>query len=148
MRVMHQVLKKIYQDYAVLFPPAEFEEIQRLSFELTQMGLAPLPRDYADFLMLTNGLFWNGLEIFATTEQERNNGTFFHRGIHQMQMVLLSNPTLKNKIVLAIAPEEYIVYDINRKEYQVIDRYSYTVFVRFPQFLDILYYYVKNVIEK
>lgn len=145
---MHQLLKKIYQDYAVLFPPAEFEEIKQISFELTQIGLAPLPGDYADFLMLTNGLFWNGLEIFATTEQERNNGFFSHRGIYQMQKVFLTNAALKNKMVLAFAPEEYIVYDVVCKEYQIVDRYSYMVFVKFPQFADILYYYVKNVIEK
>lgn len=148
MRVMHQVLKKIYQDYAILFPPAEYEEIQKISHELIQMGLAPLPGDYTDFLMLTNGLFWNGLEIFATTEQERNNSAFFHRGISQMQKILLSNPVLKKKIILAIAPEEYISYDISQREYQIIDRYSYTVFMKFPQFSDILYYYVKNIIEK
>lgn len=148
MRVLHQVLKKIYQDYAVLFPPADYREIQEISQALVQMGLVPLPGDYSDFLLLTNGLFWNGLEIFATTEQERNNGAFFHRGIFQMQKVLLANNGLKNKIVFAMAPEEYIAYDIQRKEYQIIDRYSYTVFVKFPRFSDILYYYVQNIIER
>ncbi len=112
------------------------------------MGLVPLPRDYADFLMLTNGMFWNGLEFFSTTEQERNNGSFFQRGIRQAQQLFLPHPMLKNKIVIAVAPEEYVAYDIQRKEYQIIDRYSYTVFIKFPQFLDILYYYVKGVIEK
>ena len=148
MRILHQVLKKIYQDYAVFFPPAKLNEIQKVNFELSQTGLASLPQDYIDFLMMTNGLFHNGLEMFSTTEHERDKGAFFHRSIMQMQKLFSQNPILKNKIMLAQAPEEFVVYDFQKKEYQLVDRYSYTVFLKLPNLLDVFYYYTKPVLDK
>lgn len=148
MRILHQVLKKIYQDYAVFFPPAKLSEIQKVNFELSQTGLTSLPQDYIDFLMMTNGLFHNGLEMFSTTEHERDKGAFFHRSIMQMQKLFSQNPILKNKIMLAQAPEEFVVYDFQKKEYQLVDRYSYTVFLKLPNLLDVFYYYTKPVLDK
>lgn len=148
MRVLHQVLKKIYQEYAVFFPPATSIEIQKTNLTLTQTGLASLPQDYIDFLMLTNGLFYNGLELFATTEHEREKGAFFHRSIPQMQKLYSQNPLINNKIMLAQAPEEFVLYDFQKKEYQLMDRYSYTVFLKFPNLLDVIYYYTKPTLDK
>lgn len=148
MRTLVQVLKKVYQDYAILYPPAENIEISNVYTALLQGGYGRLPGDYATFLMMTDGLFWNGLELFSTQEHERNNGAHFHRAIVQMQASFSSNPMLTKKIILGIAPEELIAYDTTRKEYQIIDRHSYTVFVKFPNFADILYFYVRNVLDK
>ena len=58
------------------------------------------------------------------------------------------NPILKNKIMLAQAPEEFVVYDFQKKEYQLVDRYSYTVFLKLPNLLDVFYYYTKPVLDK
>lgn len=148
MRTLVQVLKKVYQDYAIIYPPAESAEIDSVYFSLLQNGYGRLASDYRTFLMMTDGLFWNGLELFATREHERNNGAHFHRGILQMQSIFAANALLKKKIILGISPEELIAYDAARKEYQIIDRYSYTIFVKFPGFSDILYFYVRNVIDK
>ena len=98
--------------------------------------------------MLTNGLFHNGLELFATMEHERDKGAFFHRSILQMQKLYSQNPHIKNKLMLAQAPEEFLLYDHQRKEYQIMDRYTYTVFIKFPNLLDVIYYYTKPVLDK
>lgn len=148
MRVLHQVLKKIYQDYAIFFPPAKLSEIQKVNTLLIQSGLHSLPQDYVDFLMMTDGLFHNGLELFATKEHEREKGSFFHRSILQMQKLYSQNPLVNTKIMLATAPEEFVLYDFTKKEYQIMDRHSYTVFLKFPNLLDVIYYYTKPVIEK
>lgn len=148
MRILHQVLKKMYQESAVVFPPAKYAEIHMVNTILTHENLSKLPQDYINFLTLTDGLFFNGLELFATKEHEREKGAFFHRSIVQMQRIYTNNPQLNGKIVLAQAPEELILYDFKKKEYQIMDRYSYTIFLKFPHFLDVLYYYVGTVIEK
>lgn len=148
MRVLTQVLRRIYKDYAVIYPPAERAEVHSVTALLFQAGHGYLPADYRDFLMLTDGLYWNGIEFFSTREHERDKGAFFHRALLPMQATFAANPLMKNKIVLGMAPEELIVYDSTRKEYQMIDRYSYTIFVKFPAFADILYFYVRNVLEK
>lgn len=148
MRILHQILKKIYQESAVFFSPAKYADIHMVNTILTRTGLAPLPQDYINLLLLTNGLFYNGLELFATEEHEREKGAFFHRGIPQMQRIYSENPIINNKILLAQAPEELVVYDFRKKEYLIIDRYTYSTIVRFPQFLDVLYFFVRSTIEK
>ncbi len=148
MRILHQILKKIYQDYAVFYPPAKYTDIHKVNTDLVHNNLAPLPQDYINLLLLTNGLFYNGLELFATEEHEREKGAFFHRSIPQMQHLHANNPIFKGKILLAQAPEEFILYDFKSKEYVLIDRYNYATFARFPSFLDILYFFVRSVIEK
>lgn len=148
MRVLHQVLKRIYQDSAVLFPPAKYQEVQEVNFSLQRLFGYTLPREYMDFLFLSDGAFWNGLELFATKEHERNKGAFFHRSIIQMNKLYSQNAVLKNKLILALGQEEIVLYDPVRKEYQIMDRCSYTSFLKFPSFGDVLYYYVKNILEK
>lgn len=148
MRVLTQVLKKIYQDYAIIYPPAEQIEVHTIASMLLQNNQGCLPSDYRDFLMMTDGLFWNGIEFFSTREHERDNGSFYHRGLLPIQLKYSNNALLKNKIILGIAPEEIIAYDSFRKEYQIIDKYSYTVFVKFPHFADVLYFYVRNLLDK
>lgn len=148
MRILHQVLKRIYQESAVFFPPAKYADIHMVNTVLTRGGLAPLPQDYVNLLLLTNGLFYNGLELFATTEHEREKGAFFHRSIPQMQRLYSENPIVNNKILLAQAPEELALYDFKKKEYVLLDRYTYTIIARFPQFLDMLYFFVRSTIEK
>lgn len=148
MRILHQVLKKIYQESAVFFPPAKYADIHMVNTILTRTGLAPLPQDYMNLLLLTNGLFYNGLELFATTEHEREKGAFFHRSIPQMQRLYSDNPIINNKIFLAQAPEEFVLYDFKKKEYILLDRYTYTTVARFPLFLDVLYFFVRSTIEK
>lgn len=148
MHVMTQVLRKIYQDLGVLYPPAERMEVHSVTTQLFQNGHGYLPNDYRDFLLMTDGLFWNGIEIFATREHERERGAFFHRALLPMQAFFSANAMMKNKIAVGTAPEELIVYDSSRKEYQLLDRYTYTTFVKFPALADILYFYVRNMIEK
>lgn len=148
MRVMHQVLKRIYQDYAVIFPPARMSEINAVNQKLVEMDLGYLPQDFAEFLQFTNGLFWNGLEIFATQEHERDKGSYFHREIIKTQMLYTQNPMVKGKIILAYSNEDVVAYDCFRKEYQILDRYTYTIFIKFPKFMDIIYYYTKSLFEK
>ena len=148
MRILHQVLKRIYQESAVFFAPAKYADIHMVNTILTRSGLAPLPQDYVNLLLLTNGLFYNGLELFATTEHEREKGAFFHRSIPQMQRLYSDNPIVNNKILLAQAPEELALYDFKKKEYILLDRYTYTVIARFPQFLDMFYFFIRSTIEK
>ncbi len=147
MKLMNGVLKRMYQEYAIVFPPASVDDIKQLSFMLLKSRQPQIPADYATFLQKTNGLFWNGLELYATTAQERNKGAFFHTGILQSFPVHADNPLLAGKLVVGMAPEEVIVYDGKTKEYQILDRYMYTVSLRLPRFFDVLYFYAKELIK-
>ncbi len=45
MKILQEILKKMYQDSGVLFPPADTQDIHKTSFLLKKSGLRPLPND-------------------------------------------------------------------------------------------------------
>lgn len=147
MRTLNHILQVLYKNYAVVFPPVKTEEAQRASIALVKAGLPAIPRDYVRFTEATNGLFWNGLELFGLSEQKRGQGAFVHTGISQTYAGFATNPLLRKKLVLGWAPEELIVYAPVEREYQIIDRFRYEIVLRFPRFLDVLYFYTRDLLE-
>lgn len=147
MAVLKQLLKKMYHDYAVMFPGEDIKEIQKASVVLVKAGIPQIPTDYAEFLTLTNGAAWNGLDLFSLSEQDREEGAFKHTGILQHYQTQLENPVLKKKLVLGTAPEELIVFYAPQNEYQILDKHSYNVIVKLPRFIDVLYFYAGSLME-
>lgn len=147
MAVLKQLLKKMYHDYAVMFPGVDMKEVQKASVSLVKGGSIQIPSDYAEFLGLTDGLAWNGLDLFSLSEHDRNGGEFKHTGILQNYQTYLENPLLKKKMVLGTAPEELIVYYGPQNEYQILDKNSYNVIIKLPRFFDVLYFYGSGLME-
>lgn len=146
MKLLHQVLKKMYQDYAVVFPAVDPKDVQRASVALVKAGVPQIPTDYIEFLSSTNGLFWNGLELFSLFEHEREKGAFTHTGIMESYATYAQNPLLKKKLVVGVAPEELIVYYPEAKEYQIVDRHTQSILVKLPRFFDVLCFYARDLI--
>lgn len=147
MAILKQLLKKMYHDYGVMFKGVDVKEVQKASVSLVKDGVPQIPADYAEFLSLTNGLAWNGVDLFALSEHDRNQGAFKHTGILQHYKTQLENPLLKKKLVLGTAPEELIVYYAPQNEYQILDRNSYRVIIKLPRFFDVMYFYGGNLME-
>lgn len=147
MAVLKQLLKKMYHDYAVMFQGVDIKEVQKTSVSLVKAGVPQIPVDYAEFLSLTDGAAWNGLDLFSLSEHDRNEGAFKHTGIVQHYQTQLENPLLKKKLVLGTSPEELIVYYAPQSEYQILDRHNYKVIIKLPRFLDVLYFYAGTLME-
>ena len=147
MRLLTQLLKRMYHDYAVMFPGVDAIKAQQSSVVLRKAGVSQIPNDYVAFLTLTDGLSWNGLELYSLNEHERDNGAFKHTGIMQNYDMHIQNPLLKKKLVIGQAPEELIVYYAPQNEYQILDRYSYRVIVKLPRFFDVLYFYTGHLTD-
>lgn len=147
MVLMKRLLKKMYQNSAVFFPGMQITEIQKKSVQFVKKSMPKIPMDYTAFLELTDGLSWNGLELYGIHEHERNKGAFKHVGIFQAYETHQSNPLLTKKLVLGEAPEELIVFYQTQNEYQIIDRYTYQVIIKLPRFFDVLYFYAGFLID-
>lgn len=141
MKLLKQLLKRMYHDYAVMFPGVDMIKIQQASVVLRKADLPQIPLDYATFLTMTDGLSWCGLELYSLNEHERDNGAFKHIGLLQSYEEQAQNPLLKKKLIIGQAPEELIVYYGAQNEYQILDRYSYRVILKLPRFFDVLYFY-------
>ena len=148
MKLMKQLLNRMYHDYAIMVHGLDLKEIHQANVSLVKAKVPSIPSDYAVFLTLTDGLYWNGLELYALNEREREKGAFKHTGIVQNYETYLSNPLLKKKLIIGEAPEEFIAYYAPQNEYQILDRYTYKVILKLPRFFDVLYFYASNLIDK
>ena len=148
MTLLNKLLKKMYEDYAVVFPKVDSIKVQQSSLKLFKAGFPVIPTDYVVFLSMTNGLFWNGLTLFALTKQEREKGAFYHPGIMDTYAGYQKNTLMHKKLLLGYAPEELIVYVAEAKLYQILDRYTYEVILTLPRFFDVLYFYARELMEK
>lgn len=141
MKLIHQVLKQMHENFAVFFPPSDAITIQKLSVALVKNGFAKIPADYVSFLQETDGLAYNGLELYGVQSHERDNGSFHHTSLVAAAEKQIQNPLLKGKLVIGNAPEILIVYNAQNKQYELVCRYTYAILLQLPRFFDVLYYF-------
>ncbi|MGN0919585.1 MAG: hypothetical protein ACI4OR_02350 [Alphaproteobacteria bacterium] len=138
---LNTVLNNMYQAYALVFPPASIMEIQRTSIQLVKQGLIQIPADYIQFLSLTDGLNWNGLELFSIGQHERKDCVFPNLQLLPYQKTQELKPLFPKSLILGIGPEHFILYEAPKKEYVLLSRYTFVPVVRLPRFADVLYFY-------
>ena len=138
---LNTVLNNMYQTYAMVFPPAQIMDIQRTSISLVKQGLIQIPNDYIQFLTMTDGLNWNGVEFFSIHEHERKDCVFPSFQLMPYQSSQNLKSLFPKSLILGFAPEHLILYEASKKEYVVIDRYTFTPVAKLPRFADVLYFY-------
>ena len=138
---INTILNNMYQSYAMVFPAASLMEIQRTSIALVKQGFVQIPTDYIQFLGITDGLTWNGLEFFSIHEHERKDCVFPGLQLLAYQSTQKINSLFPKSLILGFAPEQFILYEAPKKEYVIIDRYTYEPVARLPRFADVLYFY-------
>ena len=141
MKLIHQVLKQMHENYAVFFPPCEALTIQKLSVALVKNGFSKIPTDYLSFLQETDGLSYNGVELYGVQSHERGNGAYSHTSLVTEAEQHIQNPLLKGKLIIGNAPETLLLYNGQTKQYELICRYTYATLLQLPRFFDVLYYF-------
>ena len=61
---------------AVFFPPALSGEIEMLNTSLLMLNFSPLPDDYAAFLSRSDGLFYDGIELYGCSSHYRESKNY------------------------------------------------------------------------
>ena len=145
MSELNKCLKCLYEHYAVVFPPVDPKTVQQASVTLVKAGVPPIPLDYVSFLGATNGLFWNGITLFALNNIERNKGAFTHPGILQHYAFCQNNAVMKKTLLLGYGWETLITYDFATKEYRLLDRFTYQSLFVFQTFVKFLQYITRHL---
>lgn len=138
---INTILNNMYQTYAIVFPPVSVMDVQRTSIQMVKNGLVQIPTDYVQFLLITDGLNWNGLELFSIHEHERKDCVFPCIQLVPYQSTQNLKSLFPRSLILGFAPEHFILYEAIKKEYTIIDRYTYAPVIRLPRFADVLYFY-------
>lgn len=138
MPTQNQILKLLYENYAVVFPPMDAKQVLQASVVLAKAGVPPIPTDYVSFLGATNGLSWNGIVLYALHRIEREKGLYYHPGIMETYSRTTHNPLMRKKLCLGYAPESLLIYDAADKTFQARDRYTFEPIFSAPHFVDLL----------
>ena len=138
---INTLLNNMYQNYAQVFSPASLMDIQRVSIQLVRQGLIQIPNDYIQLLEITDGLSWNGLELFSIHEHERKDCVFPSLQLLPYQGTQDLKSLFPKALILGLAHEHFILYEAPKKAYTIVDRYTYAPVVRLPRLADVLYFY-------
>ena len=144
---IQSILNTLYQNYAQVFAPTETMAIQRTSITLVKKGWIQIPIDYIQFLRLTDGLSWNGLELFAIKEHDRRDSVFGQPTLLAYQEEHSLKDILPKALILGRGTEELVVYRGDLKEYHILDRYTYDPVVKLPRLTDVLHFYGESVLS-
>ena len=138
---INAVLNNMYQTYAIVFPSASIMDIQRTSIQLVKQGLIQIPGDYVQFLSITDGLNWNGLELFSIHEHERTDCVFPSIQLLPYQATQNLKALFPKSLIIGFSPEHFILYEALKKAYTIVNRYTYTPVIGLPRLADVLYFY-------
>lgn len=147
MSALTPVLKHLYQNYAVVLPPARQADLDTAAAFFSKHKGYKLPQDYLSFLALTDGLSWNGLQLYPLNERLNETETVKYPGLMQVNLAQ-TNAALKDVVTVGSFLEELIIYHPRKKEYQVWDRFTYTPIYAFSEFVDVLSFYARDLLEK
>ena len=112
---INTILNNMYQHYAMFFPPATVMDIQRTSIQMVKQGLIQIPADYVQFLSITDGLNWNGLELFSIHEHERKDCVFPSLQLQSYQATQNLKALFPKSLILGFASEHFILYESSKK---------------------------------
>jgi len=142
MKLLQTLLMQAKMKDALLFRQASQTEIQSTSISLVKAKRVRIPRGYISFLELTDGLVWGDFEMFSCTLHERAGTVFNQPDLLDYQQKYAEGKFFSKRLVLGRGMEFLVCYDALNKCYELINRDSLLVMLKFPRFEDLFYHLV------
>jgi hypothetical protein len=137
--LLEQISTEASQYGESLQPPCDAKTVDSLRLRAREQLRSELPSGYAEFLMLHNGLDWDGLVIYASeTLPIPGHVDRFIEGIVESNLGFRENARMKRFLVLGDSGMELYVHEPDVNEYSAIDRVSLDrnqYFASFPEML-------------
>lgn len=127
---------------ALLFHGGTLNEAQATSIALVKAGFIRIPRGYLNFLNLSDGLVWNGMELFSCTAHERAGTVFDHPTLVEYHVKYAKGLFFAKRLVLGRGTEFLICYDSASHCYELVARDSLKPMLKLPRFEDILFHII------
>ena len=143
--MLNRILETLKKDNAVMFIPADDKAIRFTSSMLNSHYFSPIPPNYISLLKFSDGLIWNGVELFGTRSHEREKYGYILPGIIEMNLDFLGYEFFTGKVILGRVAEELFVFDARERKYLIIDRLDFAVSSSFVNFSEALYLFVDDL---
>lgn len=143
--MLTRILTTIQKDGAVFFPAVDERALRFVSSLLASHRFPPLPLDYVALLKQTDGLSWNGVELYGTRANDREAKGYTLPGLIEANLEFSNAAPMQGKLLLGRAAEELFVYDSVDQKYHIINRLDFTNSCTFPTFSEALYLFVDEL---
>lgn len=139
MILLNALINQLRMKDALLFRSANLTEAQAVSIGLVKAGFGRIPRGYLKFLNLSDGLVWQDLELFGCASHERAGTVFDQQNLLTYQSKYAQGRFFARRLVLGRLTEALICYNSENQCYELVNRDSLMIMLKFPRFEDILY---------
>ena len=142
------VLNKM-QEMGGLFkgPSLSDENFEKLIDNLQEIGV-DLPDEYAELLFLSDGLYWGGIEFFASQiHSDKKQGLNITDLLSQNRLFQALNPNKKDCVLLGKTDEESYIYNSSSKKFEITEEFEDNILKSFDSFEEMFHYVVEEQIE-
>lgn len=106
----------------ITFPPCTEESVTHASTLLSASGFSPIPQEYKEFLKITDGLSYNGIEFFGSRSHNRPEKGYTFPDLAASTFHYRDYDFFRKKIILGRISESMIFYDKLSNHYAIADR--------------------------
>jgi hypothetical protein len=144
MKSYHQFLEIVAQEkqefQQSMQPPCNPQKLIQLKEQVENQLNCTLPDGYIEFLSITNGLKWNGLQIFASeTMPIVGCADVKILGFVDLNLIYRENEDCLDLLFFGESGIDSYVYCISTKQYQILDRVSLSLTETFDSFEMLIY---------
>ncbi len=143
--MLSRILETLKKNQAVFFPPVDDRSLRFLSSLLSSHHFPALPPDYVALLKQTDGLSWNGIELYGSRANDRETRGYTLPGLMEANMEFSNAAPMRGKLVLGRAAEELFIYDSMDQRYHIVNRMDFTVSCSFSTFSEAVYLFVDEL---
>ncbi len=106
----------------IYFPPTLIKEIEETNNWLLIQKFCALPEEYQTFLLNTNGLSCNGLDLYGSCAHYRETKNYKFPSIQDINKNFINYRFFKDKVIIGNWNESLIYYDKRGNYYALADR--------------------------
>lgn len=143
--MLTRILNTLRKDNGTFFDPVDERSLRFISSLLSSHRFPPVPIDYIALLKQTDGLSWNGVELYGTRANDREALGYTLPGLIEANLEFQQAAPMRGKLLLGRAAEELFVYDSIDQKYHIINRLDFSDSCSFPTFSEALYLFVDEL---
>ena len=98
--MLTRILNTLKKDDAVFFDPVDERSLRFISSLLSSHRFPPVPVDYIALLKQTDGLSWNGVELYGTRANDRESAGYTLPGLIEANLEFQQVPPMRGKLLL------------------------------------------------
>ncbi len=127
--------------------PLDDADFEKLASEMKSLQIE-VPDEYAELLLTADGLYWGGLEFFASkVHTDKRRGINITDLFSQNRIFQALNPDKTDCIILGHSDDESFIYSPARKKYQIIEEFENNIIKSFKSFEEMFDYIITEQIE-